>query len=235
LLQLRPECLDYPVPKSPRLLIVDDDRTDHAFADQALTAAGWQIDHVDTAVAAVTRAQDCRYALILMGIGMPELDGFSAARAIRSGTGAGAAAAILAFCAPQQIMPIGALRASGFDGHIARSATAEALREAIEPWRPANDTAKIEALAATFGAAAIARLLDGFRGQLEAQLGIDEGAARDAGAHRLAGIAGTLGFPDVSRLWLAVSEGDDTAYPEARISARKALVQIDAFPHGLLV
>jgi len=116
------------------------------------------------------------------------------------------------------------------DGHVAKPFTPEALREVVESWRPRDASTQIARLAAIFGTAGIAHLLDGFRDLLENQLGLDDGAARYAGAHRLAGIAGTLGFPDLSRLWLAVSEGDDTAYAEARINARKALVEIDANP-----
>jgi CheY-like chemotaxis protein len=210
------------------LLIVDDDPANHAVAGAVLADAGWRIDRADDGVAAVTAANDRQYALILMDIQMPGLDGFGAAKAIRHGTGRSAASPILAFTAAQHIDTDPAFKESGMDGHLAKPFTAETLRNEVGRWMPANASASIAGLATTFGATEIARLLAGFRAQLEAALATEPDTTRYADAHRLAGIAGTLGFPEVSRLWLAVSEGDGTAYAAARVSTRKALAEIDA-------
>jgi len=218
------------MPGAPILLIVDDDPANHAVAGAALANAGWRIDRADDGAAAIAMSHSRRYTLILMDIQMPGLDGYDTAKAIRVGGGASATAPILAFTATQQIGATTAFRASGIDGHVAKPFTPATLRASIERWRPITTAVPSTALVAAFGAVEIAKLLSGFRDQLERQLDRDDGEERYTGAHRLAGIAGTLGFPEVSRLWLAVSEGDDTAYAEARISARKALAEIDANP-----
>ncbi len=212
----------------PFLLIVDDDPANHAIAGAALSAAGWRVDRADSGEAAIAVARDRRYALILMDLQMPGMDGFEAARAIRSG-GASAATPILAFTARRQADIAGPLRASGMDGHVAKPFAPEPLSAAVAPWRPDDTPPPAANLAAIFGAAEIAALLNGLRLQLEDALAADDDdATRRGQAHRLAGIAGTLGFPELSALWLAVSEGDDTACPAARISARKALARIAA-------
>lgn len=209
------------------LLIVDDDPANHMIAGAILTTAGWQVDRANDGHAAIAMSANRRYALILMDLQMPGLGGFAAAAAIRSGGGASAAAPILAFTATRRTACLAQLRASRMDGHVAKPFTPETLRAAAEPWRPSDMPPPLAKLAAIFGAAGIATLLHGFRGQLEEALAVDD-AQPYPGAHRLAGIAGTLGFPEISRQWLAVSEGDGTASAEARISARKALAEIDS-------
>ena len=215
--------------RPPSLLIIDDDMDNRVIASEALTDAGWRVDLANDGDAAVRRAFEHRYALILIGLRVPALDGLVLARTVRSSKGASAAAPILAFCAASQYGTSAAFRNSGMDGHVAKPFTPETLCAAVERWRPVQKTAPIAALVATFGAIQIAALLDGFRDQLEAQLRVDDDE-RHTETHRLAGIAGILGFPEVSRLWLAVSEGDDTVYAEARIAARKALAEIHANP-----
>jgi HPt (histidine-containing phosphotransfer) domain-containing protein len=72
-------------------------------------------------------------------------------------------------------------------------------------------------------------MLSRFRDQLaEALAADDDMTARQARAHKIAGIGGTLGFADLSRTWLAVSEGDESAWEGARASARRAMRTIDA-------
>ena len=209
------------------LLVVDDDPINHKLAHAALSPAGWRVDYAEGGEAAIEVAARRRYAVILMDIQMPEMDGYAVTRAIRAGIGASAAAPVLAFTAKRAPGLADRIRAAGMDGHIAKPFTAGQLRGAVEPWRPIGMPAAAERLAATFGEAEIASLIDRFRDQLEHALEGDVlAASTKAEAHKLAGVAGTLGFPDVFRPWLAVSEGDANAYGEARASARRALAQI---------
>lgn len=213
--------------ESPLLLLVDDEPTSHAVAHQVLASAGWHVDYADAGETGVAIAAQRRYALILMDIQMPGLDGFGAARAIRAGGGASAAAPILAFTASRKGDLAGSIRVAGMDGLVAKPFTPKRLRDTVGRWWPAEMPAPARRLAATFGEAEIAGLIDRFRDHLEQALAADcADATARADAHKLAGVAGTLGFPDVYRPWLAVSEGDLGAYAEARVSARQALCQI---------
>lgn len=213
----------------PSILIVDDESSNRSLARGIVSAAGWQTSEAENGEAAVAAAGDHPFALILMDIQMPGLDGFAATRAIRAGNGPNASTPILAFTAVPPGDAIERARAAGMDGHIGKPFTPETLLAATEPWRQSGGPSPAASLIAIFGEAEIARLLARFRGQLVEALAIDEPAGeRRARAHKIAGISGTLGFADVSKAWLAVSEGDESAWNEARIAARRAIRQIDA-------
>lgn len=98
------------------------------------------------------------------------------------------------------------------------------LTRIADAWDPRQTIGGARRLAAMFGEAAIAASLCGLRDQLANALD-DADAAR---AHRIAGAAGTLGFPDASAAWLAVSEEQPDSLPAAFRQARRVIVAIDA-------
>lgn len=211
----------------PAILVVDDEIVNRSIAAAVLESAGWQVDEVENGPAAIRAVRDGRYALVLMDIQMPGMDGFEAARAIRAGHGATAAVPILAFTALQREDAIGRVEAVGMDGFIAKPFTADALIAAAEPWRPDMGGHPAARLASIFGTAEVASLIDRFRQQLQDALAPpDPTGSHRPRAHQIAGVAGTLGFAEVSRTWLAVADGDDSCWAAARIAARKALAQI---------
>ena len=91
-----------------------------------------------------------------------------------------------------------------------------------------------ERLAPLMSPEELSALLDRFRAHLaEAIEALAESASVPARAHRVAGIAGMLGFADVHRHWLALSEAGDSADAEdARIAARRAILQLDRRSHA---
>lgn len=213
----------------PSILVVDDELLNRRIAIGVLAAAGWHADEAEDGRSAVAATRNGRYALVLMDIQMPEVDGFEATRAIRADDGPGASVPILAFSAMSRDETIERATAAGMDGHIAKPFTPETLLAAVEAWRPARGPLPVAALSAIFGAHEIAPLVARFRAQLAEALADDDGEApRRARAHKIAGVAGTLGFAEVSRTWLAVSEGDGSAWGDARQAARRALAAIDA-------
>lgn len=212
---------------TPAILVVDDEIVNRSIAAAVLRSAAWQVDEVEDGPAAIRIAGRGRYAVILMDIQMPGMDGFEAARAIRAGCSANAAAPILAFSALRREDAVERAEAAGMDGFIAKPFTANELIAAVEGWRPETGRHPTARLASIFGAAEIASLIDRFRQQLQDALTPpDPTGAHRPRAHQIAGVAGTLGFADVSRTWLAVAEGDDSSWAAARIAARKALAQI---------
>ena len=211
----------------PSILVVDDDAVNRSIATAMLAKAGWHVDAAEDGRAAIAAVRQHDYALVLMDIQMPGMDGFDAAAAIRAGGGAGAGVPILAFTALSRDDAASRLESSGMDGYIAKPFTAPTLLEAVEPWRPSGKPHRSAALAALFGESEINAMLGRFRQQLaDALAAPDAHAERRARAHRVAGIAGTLGFPEVSNTWLAVSEGEDSQWEAARIAARKALAEL---------
>jgi CheY-like chemotaxis protein len=213
----------------PSILVVDDETGNRAMAVAILAKAGWRVDQAENGDAAVAAVQDNHYALVLMDIQMPGLDGFDATRAIRSSGGPAAFVPILAFTAIPREKALDRVSAAGMDGHVAKPFTPAALVAAVESWRPGDKPHPSAALVDIFGKAEIATLLGRFREQLVEALAADEDApARRSRAHKIAGISGTLGFADVSRTWLAISEGQESAGDEARSAARKAIRTLDA-------
>lgn len=209
------------------ILVVDDEIVNRSIAASVLRSAGWRVDEVEDGPSAIRAVRDGRHALVLMDIQMPGMDGFEATRVIRAGIGTTAAVPILAFTALRREDAIGRAEAAGMDGFIAKPFTADTLIAAAEPWRPDGGGHPAARLATIFGAAEIASLVDRFRQQLQDALSPpDPAGSHRPRAHQIAGVAGTLGFAEVSRTWLALAEGDDSCWAAARIAARKALAQI---------
>lgn len=111
------------------------------------------------------------------------------------------------------------------DGHLASPVSAPALHAALTPWCPAQWLATRDRLRDAFGTDQVAALLTSFRALLTEAIAAD--ATRFDLAHRVAGIAGTLGFVDVGRTWLRLSEGDMTAAAPAIRAARRAIATLD--------
>jgi len=65
------------------ILLVEDDPINQEVAQELITSSGLQVDTADDGEQAVAMAQARDYALILMDMQMPRMDGLSATRAIR--------------------------------------------------------------------------------------------------------------------------------------------------------
>lgn len=118
----------------------------------------------------------------------------------------------------------------GVDAWIVRGEDRRRWLAIIEAWGSPVPLEGVRRLADAFGAAALRPLVHGFREQLiEAIEAIDD-KAFETRAHRLAGLAGTLGFADVGAAWLRLSRGDHLAKHDAIRTARLALAAIDRIP-----
>jgi DNA-binding response OmpR family regulator len=67
-----------------RILVVDDDPPVAAFIQNALVKAGYEVDIEHGGEAAITRLAQARYALALLDVGMPGMDGYETCRRIRA-------------------------------------------------------------------------------------------------------------------------------------------------------
>lgn len=215
---------------SPAVLIVDDDPDNRRIAGAILKSAGWRVDDVEDGATAIDAVRAGDYALVLLDIQMPGLDGFETAMALRDLGGDVGVVPIMAFTALRRQEALDRARAAGMDGYVAKPFTPEGLLQAVRPWWPEPAAPHAVRLAAIFGEAEIAGLLGRFRAQLLDVLasGSADGNLRGR-AHKLAGIAGTLGFAEISRHWLSVSEGDDSAIDAARAATRKALLGLGRY------
>lgn len=215
------------MPDKPCVVVTDDEPIHRRFASKVLTSAGWHVEEAPDGTAALRLLRGSSCALLLLDIQMPPPDGFTVARLVRDSDPAIASMPILAFTTLRGADAQARILAAGMDGYVAKPCTPDALIAAARPWWPECAEPATEKLAAMFGEEELGALLAGFRDQLaEAlqQIADPDAAPR---AHRIAGIAGTLGFTPVYESWLALSEGDESAIDAAKRSARKALRMID--------
>lgn len=214
-------------------LVIDDSALHRRFAARVLEHAGWRVVAAEGAAAGLALAETEAPDLILLDVQMEGVDGWQAIARLREGDGAGARVPVIAFTTQRGITP-DRLAEAGFDSLLAKPTTAEAMIAAVARHHPRTALAGPMRLEELFGAEALAGLLRGFRDELTQALAALDGGDAPARSHRIAGIAGTLGFPQVSDSWLAVSEGDRRALPRARRDALRALAMLDdlGLPEG---
>lgn len=206
----------------PSLLVAHPDPDFRRWAEATLSAAGWRVESAGDGPAAVEAVRAGDHALVLLDLQLVVLDGRAAATAIR-GCGLGVASV------PILALASGPAGDAGIDDQLPKPCTAAALIDAVEAWRPLHAHPSSR-LAALLGSEELTRLVGRFRMQLAEALETLGSAPDVRHAHRLAGLAGMLGFSDVYAAWLALSEGDDSAVKPARQAVRKAIWLIDNRP-----
>jgi CheY-like chemotaxis protein len=206
-------------------LIVDDEAANRLIMRYALEQAGLTVVEAADGNEAIARAREVQPSLIAMDIDMPGCNGFEATQAIRASGPPLSSVPILVYSATK--LSDAEIAQRGMDGRIAKPFVSEQLLDAIGPWLKDGQMAGAERLAGTFGAEQLATLVRGLREQLVAAIAEMDAVPIPSIAHRIAGVAGTLGFADVSASWLALSEGDESARDRARRDARIAVAAID--------
>lgn len=116
-----------------RILVVEDDAISQAVARGLLEDAGFVVDMASHGQEAVERARTTSYALILMDMKMPVMDGVQAARAIRAIPGQ-AAVPILAMTANAFADDRDRCLAAGMNGHISKPVEPDVLYSMLMQW-----------------------------------------------------------------------------------------------------
>lgn len=203
------------------LLVVGNDPAGGAFMATFLEGSGWHVARADAGPDTFDMIESDAYDLLLVDCTTPS--GFDAARTIRQKS---CPLPILALIATDR-EDMTEITAAEMDGHVTRTTTTDALLATLAPWRREPPDPTRLRLAGAFGQAAFGSLVSNFERQLAEALAILNADTRKMGiAHRIAGIAGTLGFAELSQTWLALSEGDHAMVGPARLAARRALVAI---------
>lgn len=104
----------------------------------------------------------------------------------------------------------------GSDFVIDLRASRAELVARLAAWLPPSLMPLIR-MEAAFGRAALEPLLEGLARELARAVG-DVDAGRRPDAHKLAGLSGTFGFPEVGESWRAVDQGKDDLTNARRLS-----------------
>ena len=124
------------VARDQRVLLVEDNRLNRQVAARLIERQGYAVDMAIDGEAATAAAAHKTYALILMDVQMPRLDGIGATRRIRSArTGATAAdVPIVALTANAMEADRTACRAAGMNDFLAKPIRPDELKAVLQRW-----------------------------------------------------------------------------------------------------
>lgn len=114
-----------------RVLVADDHPANRDLARAFLCGMGVEVDEAVDGLAAVERAEETLYDVILMDMRMPVLGGREALKMIREGRGPNRLTPILAYTADAGEGLEAELKAEGFCGAVSKPVAAEALIRAV--------------------------------------------------------------------------------------------------------
>jgi len=115
-----------------RILMAEDNRVNQLVAERMLEALGYGVDIAGDGHEALAMLEVGEFDAVLLDLHMPEMDGWDAARAIRSMEGPASELPILALSASVLPADIASSRAAGMDGHIAKPLRRDTLDEALQ-------------------------------------------------------------------------------------------------------
>jgi signal transduction histidine kinase/ActR/RegA family two-component response regulator len=117
-----------------RLLLVEDNKVNQKVALTLLARLGYQVDLAENGQQAIDAVQRQRYALIMMDMQMPVMDGLEATRRIRALAGGGSRVPIVALTANAMQSDQDACRQAGMDDFLAKPFDRAGLAACIERW-----------------------------------------------------------------------------------------------------
>ncbi len=128
------------------VLVVDDNSINADIARDLLDEVGIAADTADNGSIALEKVQDRPYALVLMDIQMPEMDGLEATRRIRALTGPASAVPIVAMTANALANDRQACMDAGMNDFISKPVDPRVLYRTILNWLPQRAAAPSPAM-----------------------------------------------------------------------------------------
>jgi CheY-like chemotaxis protein len=124
---------------TPRVLLVDDNPINQLVAREMLASLGVDVDTAEDGAAALACLEGGRYALVLMDVMMPVLDGLAATQQWRAREAAQGArrVPIVALTANALAADRDRCLAAGMDDYLAKPVRREQLARLLMRWLPA--------------------------------------------------------------------------------------------------
>jgi len=196
-----------------RILVADDNPVNQQVAAGMLRRSGHWVDVVGDGAAAVEAVANGSYALVLMDVEMPEMDGFQATRRIRMLDGPNAAVPIIALTAHAMRGDEARCIDAGMSDYMPKPISRQRLDDAVRIWgrhqpsaeaeqsRPTIDRSMLDDLLETMGPDA-GLLFETFledsanrASAIRACVAQGNTARLEIELHSLSGVAGTMGLP----------------------------------------
>jgi two-component system cell cycle response regulator DivK len=102
------------------ILIVEDTAANRVLATKILRSAGHDVTTAETGVEGVKMARERRPDVVLMDLGLPDMDGWQALKEIRNSAGDVAGLRIVAFTAHAMVGDRERALNAGFDGYLSK-------------------------------------------------------------------------------------------------------------------
>jgi CheY-like chemotaxis protein len=117
--------------RGDRVLVVDDDATNRHVASLMLARLGLSADLAATGEDALAQSASGAHALVLLDLGLPDLDGVEVARALRAREAPGAPVPLYALTGSDDPVERAAALAAGVDGILDKPLRLDALRALV--------------------------------------------------------------------------------------------------------
>ena len=122
--------------QAKRILLVEDHPVNQKLASVLLGRLGYDVDLAVNGLEAVKAAAQKSYALILMDMQMPEMDGLEATRAIRNAEGCNQHSPIVGLTANAMQADLDACRAAGMNDVLTKPIDRKLLAVCVNHWAP---------------------------------------------------------------------------------------------------
>ena len=113
------------------ILLIEDTPANMALATKLLRAAGHEVLASDTATAGIAMAADRHPDLVLLDLGLPDMDGWQALREIRAHETA-ARLRVVAFTADAMVGDRERALSAGFDGYMSKPIDFATFAKSVE-------------------------------------------------------------------------------------------------------
>jgi two-component system, sensor histidine kinase and response regulator len=219
-----------------KVLLAEDDPTNRHVATRMLTRMGHVVDAVEDGALAASAAAASDYDVILMDMMMPEVDGLTATRMIRSGMPPRCHTVIIGLTANALQSDRAACEAAGMNGFVTKPVSMDRLRAALDqaasgaatasarsetPDGMTLDAAFLDALAHEIGPGGVAEMIEIFLSDAPARMTAIQRAMADGDiqtirreAHALAGAACNVGLARLANAGGALQRASEGSGPD---------------------